>query len=206
MSYKSEQENFWAGEFGKEYINRNTLEALTPGRLSLFSRILSRTHGVKSIIEFGANIGANLNALHQILPDAELKAVEINEVAAQTLKSYPWMTKVTHGSFVDQDFHNEADLSFTAGVLIHINPELLPRAYENLYKASRKYVLVSEYYNPVPVTLPYRDNQEKLFKRDFAGEIMDTYKDLRLVDYGFAYRRDPVHPMDDLNWFLMEKR
>jgi hypothetical protein len=28
---------------------------------------------------------------------------------------------------------------------------------------------------------------------------------LRLVDYGFVYRRDPAHPQDDLTWFLLEK-
>jgi hypothetical protein len=44
------------------------------------------------------------------------------------------------------------------------------------------------------------------FKRDFAGEIMDRFPDLRLVDYGFVYHRDPQFPQDDFTWFLMEKR
>jgi spore coat polysaccharide biosynthesis protein SpsF len=26
------------------------------------------------------------------------------------------------------------------------------------------------------------------------------------VDYGFAYRRDPNFPQDDITWFLLEKR
>jgi hypothetical protein len=29
---------------------------------------------------------------------------------------------------------------------------------------------------------------------------------MRLVDYGFIYRRDPNFPLDDANWFLLEKR
>ncbi len=33
---------------------------------------------------------------------------------------------------------------------------------------------------------------------------MDTYG-LRLVDYGFVYRRDPNWPQDNINWFLLEK-
>ena len=45
----------------------------------------------------------------------------------------------------------------------------------------------------------------KLFRRDFAGEILDTYTDLTLVDYGFVYRRDRKFNHDDMNWFLMEK-
>jgi spore coat polysaccharide biosynthesis protein SpsF len=26
-----------------------------------------------------------------------------------------------------------------------------------------------------------------------------------LVDYGFAYHRDPAFPQDDITWFLLEK-
>lgn len=205
VSYKTPQEEFWAGEFGEGYVARNTLANLVPARLYLFSKILTQTRNVKSIMEFGANIGGNLCALHQLLPQAEIKAVEINENAAMTLQSYPWMTKVHHGSFIDMSFENEADFTFTSGVLIHIHPDFLPKAYDNLYQASRRYVMVCEYYNPSPMALSYRGHEERLFKRDFAGEIMDKYPDLKLIDYGFAYRRDPNYPMDDLNWFLMEK-
>lgn len=206
MNYKTEQEQFWAGEFGETYIERNTVQDMLPGRLSLFSKILAHTTNINSVMEFGANVGTNLWALHSLLPKAEMKAVEINELAVKSLESYGWLNKIVCGSFIDQPFENEADFVFTSGVLIHINPDFLPKAYENLYRASRKYVMVCEYYNPSPVALPYRNHQDRLFKRDFAGELMDLYPDLKLVDYGFAYRRDPNYPMDDLNWFLMEKR
>jgi spore coat polysaccharide biosynthesis protein SpsF len=29
---------------------------------------------------------------------------------------------------------------------------------------------------------------------------------MKLLDYGFAYRRDPDFPQDDINWFLLERR
>jgi len=206
MSHTTEQESFWAGEFGNEYIERNTLETLVPARLSLFSRILGKTSGISSVMEFGANIGVNLFAIHLLLPKAEIKSVEINAAAAKTLKSYPWMASVVHGSFTDTTYENEADFAFTSGVLIHTRPDRLPRAYENLYRAARSYIMVCEYYSRTPVTLPYRGHEDRLFKRDFAGEMMDAYGDLELIDYGFAYHRDPVHPMDDLTWFLMKKR
>ena len=99
----------------------------------------------------------------------------------------------------------QVDLSLIKGVLIHINPDMLPVVYEKLYNASRRFVLVCEYYNPSPVAISYRGHSDRLFKRDFAGEMMDKYPDLKLVDYGFAYRRDPAFPQDDITWFLMEK-
>ena len=38
--------------------------------------------------------------------------------------------------------------------------------------------------------MPYRGHTARLFKRDFAGEMLDRFSDLRLVDYGFRYHRD----------------
>ena len=40
---------------------------------------------------------------------------------------------------------------------------------------------------------------------NFAGEMLDRFRDLRLVDYGFVYHRDVNFPQDDITWFLMEK-
>jgi len=90
--------------------------------------------------------------------------------------------------------------------LIHINPEALPKVYDALHRATGKYLLVCEYYNPTPVTIPYRGHGDRLFKRDFCGELLDRHRDLSLRDYGFCYRRDPAFPQDDITWFLMEKR
>ena len=199
QSYKTDQEKFWAEEFGTDYIDRNTVSGNVP------ARILERTSDIDDIFEFGANIGNNLHALRALLPSAKLKALEINDDAVKTLNSYGWLSEVHHGSMLESDFENCTDMSFTSGVLIHINPDSLKAAYQQLYKASRKYVMICEYYNPKPVTIPYRGHDDRLFKRDFAGDMMDMFPDLKLIDYGFAYHRDPKFPMDDLNWFLMEK-
>ena len=98
------------------------------------------------------------------------------------------------------------DLVLSKGVLIHIDPDDLPKAYELMYNSSSRYLLICEYYNPTPINMEYRGHTGKLFKRDFAGELLDRYADLTLLDYGFSYRRDPNFPQDDLNWFLLEKK
>jgi pseudaminic acid biosynthesis-associated methylase len=96
-------------------------------------------------------------------------------------------------------------LVLTKGVLIHINPDVLPKVYDKLVASSGRYLLVAEYYNPSPVAITYRGHFDRLFKRDFAGEILDSHPQMKLIDYGFAYHRDPSFPQDDLTWFLMEK-
>lgn len=63
--------------------------------------------------------------------------------------------------------------------------------------------MVAEYYNPTPVEVRYREQEGLMWKRDFAGELLDRYTDLRLVDYGFVWRRD-AFPQDDVTWFLLE--
>jgi hypothetical protein len=97
------------------------------------------------------------------------------------------------------------DLTLIKGVLIHINPEVLPQVYDKLVAACGRYLMVAEYYNPAPVAIHYRGHSDRLFKRDFAGEIMDRHPQFQLVDYGFAYRRDPNFPQDDITWFLLAK-
>ena len=58
--FKTDQEQFWAEEFGDDYIDRNQKQKTIAANTNLFSKVFSRTRGVESIIEFGANIGLNL--------------------------------------------------------------------------------------------------------------------------------------------------
>jgi len=205
--YETPKEAFWAGDFGLGYIGRNEGAQMIAANLNTFSHALkSARAGVKSALEIGANIGMNLKALQLLYPGIHLKAIEINSDAAIKLKTLIGESNVFEGSIFDYKNNETVDLAFSRGVLIHINPEKLQSVYELLYKASKRYILLAEYYSPSPVSIIYRGHTDKLFKRDFAGEMLDKYPDLRLIDYGFVYHRDPVFPEDDINWFLLEKK
>ena len=206
MKFKTEQENFWANDFGNKYINRNKLDNLLPKKINLFSEIFRRVSSVNNIIEFGPNSGVNLIAIKKLMPSANLNAVEINAYAVTNIKKLKLCKKVWNESILNFKNKNKFDLAFTSGVLIHINPEYLDRAYKALYNSSKKYILVIEYYNPSPVQIDYRGHKNKLFKRDFAGEIISKYKNLKLIDYGFKYKLDNNFPLDDVTWFLLEKK
>ena len=206
MTFKTEQETFWAGEFGTAYIGRNQGETLLASNLDFFAKALRQARGVKSCIEFGANIGMNLKALKLLFPAQEQYGIEINAEAARQLGELIPPANVMQQSILEYVPKRAHDLVLIKGVLIHMNPDTLPQVYDKLVQASGKYVLVAEYYNPAPVAISYRGHADRLFKRDFAGEMMDRHPALSLVDYGFAYRRDPNFPQDDITWFLMEKR
>lgn len=203
-AFQTEQERFWAGEFGNEYIERN--RSRVSDNIHFFSKILSKTSNVKSIIEFGSNIGSNLIAIHHLLPDIRLSAVEINKKAVKELKKIDYISEIFPVSILEFQPPKKYDLCFVKGVLIHINPDKLEGIYKLLYNSSNKYILIAEYYNPSPVEIDYRGHKGKLFKRDFAGEIMDLFPDVRLIDYGFFYHRDPNFPQDDITWFLLSKK
>lgn len=206
MTYKTEQELFWAGEFGTEYIQRNQGDWLLASNLNFFSKAMHGASGVKNCIEFGANIGMNTKALRLLYPHWEQFGIEINTNAARQLATVIPPDHVFNSSILDFNMDAQWDLVLIKGVLIHINPDMLPLVYDKLVAASGKYLLVAEYYNPEPVTINYRGHKDRLFKRDFAGEVMDRHPEMQLVDYGFAYRGDPNYPQDDITWFLMERR
>ena len=203
-THKTEQENFWAGSFGSEYIGRNKSQQLVASNTAFFSELCTKMQPIQSAIEFGSNVGMNLHAIRNVLPGAEISAIEINTDAVNELKKIEGL-KIYAQSILDFEPDYQRDLAFIKGVLIHINPDELQNVYQILYDTSSRYICVTEYYNPSPVALPYRGHEGKLFKRDFAGEMMDKFPDLNLVSYGFCYHRDPVFPQDDVTWFLMEK-
>lgn len=205
MEFKTEQETFWAGSFGNEYIQPNQGDALLASNLNFFSTALRTACGVKSCIEFGANIGMNLKAMKLLYPAVELHGIEINTVASNELARVIPASNVINSSLLDFAPPRTWDLVLIKGVLIHINPASLLSVYDKLVASCARYLLVAEYYNPTPIAIPYRGHNDRLFKRDFAGEILERHSQMRLLDYGFAYRRDPCFPQDDITWFLMER-
>jgi len=204
MPFATEQEQFWAGDFGDEYTKRNRGEQIVASNTAFFARILARMPTPASVVELGANIGMNLLALRRLLPEARLAAVEINDSAARELRRIEGVA-VTVGSLFDYAPEAPADLAFIKGVLIHIDPSMLAATYRSLVASTHRYLLVCEYYNPSPVSIPYRGHADRLYKRDFAGELLEQFAELSLVDYGFVYRRDPAFPQDDITWFLLQK-
>jgi len=198
----------WASQFGDEYIERNDFapEKQEQG-VSVFGRVLK---GLKfeSVLEVGSNIGLNLHFIHELFKDrVKLFAVEPNRKAYDKLLSQNLfeLEKVWNCDVFQMPIEDSAvDLVFTSGVLIHIAPDDLGRATDEIVRISRKYILCIEYFSHVPEEIPYRGKTGLLFKRDFGGYYLDRFPELKWINYGFIWQREfPI--FDDLTWWLFEK-
>lgn len=200
----------WKGEFGNQYAERN--EGRVASNTALFAKILQRTHGITSVLEFGCGTGQNLEAIQILISPVDLYGIEINveasnfaENVTSDISCRDYIAENTPGHWPEI-----FDLTMTKGVLIHTAPADLPTAYDRLIEHSSKYILIAEYYNPTPVEVMYRGMPAALWKRDFCEEIIKHADKqhhiwLRLIDYGFQYHGDHSFPQDDITYFLMEK-
>lgn len=194
----------WEGEGGDQYIDRQDEKELLYVYEEMWGQIFQEMAEIPGrVLELGASVGLNLDALRLLQPNIECLAIEPNHKARAVLRQKGY--EIRDPGIAELKYMDPVDLSFTRGVLIHIPPTELAVAYETLYRASRKYIVVAEYYNPTPVEIDYRGRKGLLWKRDFAGEMLDRFPDLKLVEYGFVYHRDPIAPQDDVTWFLLEK-
>ena len=98
------------------------------------------------------------------------------------------------------------DLVFTSQVLIHIAPESLENAMNKIFSLTNRYVLLAEYLNRTPASIPYRREIDVLFKCDFGGKFMDLF-DAKCLDYGFLWGREYDEAgFDDVTFWLFERR
>lgn len=199
---------FWKGEFGDAYVDRCQGDKLVFNNTQLFRRALSPTFFTTPmrVIEFGANIGLNIAGLRalNVYSTCEFTGVEPNAKAAGMLCDQG--VTVHQASMTDpaEPWGGGYDLAISKGVLIHVDPGELELAYGALYRASRRWIFIAEYHNPVPVEVPYRGHQGRMWKRDFAGDMLDRFP-LAVRNVGFAWSRDPIAPQDDLVYTLLEK-
>ena len=198
----NEQAQHWAGTPGNDYAARS------PGNLASSKEMFRRAFSTlprmpENVIEFGAGVGTNLAAIGELDKRVHRTGVEMNQDTCMHLAQH--CESLICSPLQDLKPLPPADLTFTRGVLIHIPEADLPHVYDLLYHSSNRWIMVVEYYAPKRTMIPYRGQDNLLWKDDFAGHMMDRYPGLKLVDYGFVYHRDPRAPQDDVTWFLMEK-
>lgn len=216
MTNKDEQLKAWQGEFGDEYIDRNSLDEKTiQQRIAFMSSLMSTLPSIsyfgepKSILEVGANVGANLKALDEVYrvreKQIELHAVEPNLKARKILLNQDIRgLKIVDGHACSIEAEKARyDVVFTCGVLIHIHPDNLQIAMGEIYRVSRKFIMCAEYFSDQPREIPYQGKSGMLWARDFGEAWLNGFPGLRCCGYSFAWKR--FTGMDNLNWWTFEK-
>lgn len=184
----------WAGEFGKEYTDRNQYDPAI--RVDGFRKMIPSD--ARYILEVGSNYGNNLASLEMIGKTAI--GVEPNEYALE--KGQRLLRKIIPGNAYRLPFATASfDLVMTCGVLIHVPPDLLQEAMGEIYRVSRKYILTIEYMGKDEAILDekgmklYRGQTEMMWKRESY-----RWKDAKLTTSGELGKE-----WDNASWLLHEK-
>lgn len=180
----------WRGRLGIEYTLRNQPDV---DEIREELGLMLDGVGLGTILEVGCNRGLNLKALDYC--GWVVMGVEPNQ-AARTLAKKDGVT-VIDGDICDLPFSSEAfDLVFTAGVLIHIPPDQIDRALDEMVRVSSRYVLAIEYYAKQETRKKYRGDW--LWKRPYGHMLRG--RGLELQRGGVAHG-----PFAGCSWWLFSK-
>jgi|SRR5579863_1984390 len=181
----------WSGEFGREYTLRNWLSAdqvdalwqknygITRSKLS--RRFLAGIPLDARILEVGCNMGNQLLILQQ-LGYSNLYGVDVQSYALEMARARVKKGNFLRASAFELPYEDKYfDLVFTSGVLIHISPQNIQAALNEIHRCAKSYIWGSEYYAPRATEINYRGHSALLWKMDYAKEYLARFADLELV-------------------------
>lgn len=211
---RTKQMQEWAGDFGRAYTERNDisvtqldelyLERFGQTRTSLNEQFLSGLDLGAKVLEVGTNVGNQLACLKKA-GFSELHGVELQMAAARQAAARLGSAKIAQATAFNLPFQDSAfELVYTAGVLIHIDPNDLPTALIQIHRTSRRFIWGMEYFSPQCKELVYRGKKNLLWSNDFSSRYLELFPDLRLVkEVKLPYLSEP-EKADAM--FLLEKR
>ena len=217
-SNQTKNSEAWASDFGNAYQDRNRSNWRSiKNRSRMFGDIFNVMENASkaaapslpafpsSIIEVGGGAGDNLRAIDMIYERSrqpvKLMACDINEGARRAMAD---VASVMPGDILALPYKDDsADLVFTSGVLIHIDPSELDQALAEIHREAKRWILSIEYFNPTPDEVKYRDQSGMLWRRDWGEAWLTKFPDLKPLGCGFCWKR--MTGLDNVTWFLFEK-
>lgn len=204
----------WTGNFGKKYTDRNVLslpemEALYKKlygitRTEINSKFIGHFDRDIKILEVGSNIGNQLLCLQKI-GFRNLYGIELQSYAVELSKSRTEGINITQGSAFDIPFRDGFfHLAFTSGVLIHIAPEDISKALDEIYRCTKEYIWCFEYYSDAYTQINYRGHSDLLWKANFSKLFLQRFKNLLLVKEEHFKWLDNSNNIDFM--FLLQKK
>jgi pseudaminic acid biosynthesis-associated methylase len=199
MNADTPQLALWRSDFGRDYTDRNDRER--PERIAAWRQLLGDVRPA-SALEVGCNVGWNLIYLERLGVPA-LYGIEPQPAAVERARQRRPRFDVVHGTAFDLPFRDGlCDLVFTSGVLIHIAPDALGAALDEIYRVARRWIVAIEYDHPDEQEVRYRGHREALWKRDHGAIWRARYPHLVPVRRLALGRADGY---DDCTAHLFEK-
>jgi len=192
-------ERLWAGDYGREWtrdnerdvdqINRLYDERFGITKTALLERFLGDLPADAKILEVGANSGIQLSCLKE-LGFNRLYGIDIQREAIELAHKKRPELDVIEGNIFDIPFQDGFfDLVFTSGVLIHIPPEKINSALNEIVRCTNDRIYGHEYYSEEYTEIEHRGHEGVLWKADFPEQYMEG-RDLQLVDVDYLEHRD----------------
>ena len=195
----TDQIEFWKGPEGDAWFDRTGSMAAT--RKGAFTKMLKGIV-VSSALEVGMGNGQNLMALRLASPMTHVSGIDPSQKAIEVSQKYKMPFHVELGDCFDTGkLDHSYELVFTAGVLMHVTADDLPRAIRELKRVSSRYVLVIEYHAEEETSISYHGREDVLFKRNYWPYLIR--EGLWQVGRGFLGKEDGF---DDCTWLLMRKK
>jgi ubiquinone/menaquinone biosynthesis C-methylase UbiE len=111
-----------------------------------------------------------------------LTGIEIHKGIVKDAQSRVPSATVMEGSALQIPFNDASfDLVFTSGLLIHIAPQDLPVAMNEIHRCVKGWIWGFEYYAPEMTEVLYRGRTGLLWKADYARFYTESFGDLERV-------------------------
>lgn len=191
----TEQIAHWSGPKGDAYQDRNRVDWKI--RRPFWERMLALTKA-QTVLEVGCGPGWNLRAMLAAQAGPFLRGVDINQKAVDEARRAHLDVAICQAAEVGDHYREMFDLTFTAGMLIHIAPIDLHDVMASIVRTSVHHVLAIEYDAPQEEEIEYRGERSLLWKRPY-GELYQAMG-LRLLATGFA-----GVGFDNCTYWLLEK-
>ncbi|MES2140618.1 MAG: pseudaminic acid biosynthesis-associated methylase [Bacteroidota bacterium] len=211
---QTQQIDFWKGNFGKEYTDRNSysiedwdnfyLNNYGKTKIEMNSGFIGNLPKDLKMLEVGCNTGMQLNGF-QRMGFRNIYGIELQPYAVEEAKKYTKNINIISGSGFDLPFKDSCfDLVCTNGVLIHVSPNDLPKIMAEMYRCSKKYIFGFEYFAESVTEINYRGHSNYLWKADYAALFMQQFPDLVLVKKEMYPYLDNPNNTDFM--YLLEKK
>lgn len=188
---KTQEEAVWSGKLGKEYTDRSIMlpDELDQQCTDYYG--ISRTElnrkffdclPIDKTLEVGCNVGNQLLLLKK-MGYTNLWGIELQDYAVEIAKKRTSGINIVKGSAFSIPYGDAFfDLVFTSGLLIHISPDDINKALDEIHRCTNRYIWGHEYYSQDGYQMiNYRGEDGLLWKTDFAKLFLDRFPDLQLV-------------------------